>query len=227
MEEKYRKIKKIVERELKKADSGHDFKHVMRVYNLSCRLARELKGVDMEILKLSALLHDIGGVCELKDKSGKTCHAVASARMSEKILKRMDYSQGAINKILHCILAHRYRTGVKPRTKEAKILFDADKIDALGALGVARAYIWIGNNKAQIYSDGSLRDYLKENVVGGRLNGRIKDKRKHNPFFEYELKLKHLPRKLYTESGRKIARKRLKFMELFFKRLKKEIKGNL
>lgn len=227
MDEKYQKIKKIVERELAGADAGHDFNHVMRVYELCLNLARKIKNIDLDILRLAALLHDIGGVEELKDKSGKLCHARESAKMAQKILKKFGYSQEKIDKIIHCILAHRYRTGVRPKTKEAKILFDADKLDALGAIGVARAYIWIGNNKAEIYSNIPLRNYIKENIVGGKVTGRIKDKTKHNPFFEFELKLKRLPNKLYNRNAKKIAKERLPYMRSFFKRLKKEIKGKI
>lgn len=227
MDEKYQKIKKIVERELARADAGHDFNHVMRVYELCLNLARKIKNIDLDILRLAALLHDISGVEELKDKSGKVCHARESAKMAQKILKKFGYSQEKIDKIIHCILAHRYRTGVRPKTKEAKILFDADKLDALGAIGVARAYIWIGNNKAEIYSNIPLGNYIKENIVGGKVTGKIKDKTKHNPFFEFELKLKRLPNKLYNRNAKKIAKERLSYMRSFFKRLKKEINGKI
>ena len=186
-----------------------------------------MRDIDLGVLELAALLHDVGGMGELKDKTGKVCHAKLSAKMAQNILRNFDYSQDKINKIIHCILAHRYRTGVKPKTKEAKILFDADKLDALGAIGVARAYIWIGNNKAQIYSNIPLGEYIKENIVGGKVNGRIKDKSKHNPFFEFELKLKRLPQKLYTQNAKKVAQERLSYMKSFFKRFKEEIGGKI
>jgi len=227
MEEKYQQIKKIVEQNLKGCDAGHDINHALRVYDLCLKLAQGVKGIDLEILRLAVLLHDIGGPKELKDKTGKVCHARESAKMTQKILKNLKYPQEKIDRVIHCILAHRHRTGVKPETKEAKILFDADKLDALGAIGVARAYIWIGFNKAQIYSDISLKDYIKENVIGGKVNGRIKDKSKHNPFFEFELKLKRLPRKLYTQKAKKIARERLSYTTSFFDRFKKEVAGKI
>jgi uncharacterized protein len=226
MEAKYKKIKKIAEKELAKGnDPGHDINHALRIYDLSLKLARGEKGVNLEILKIAALLHDIGGPKELKDKTGKICHAEESAKMARKILKNLKYPQEKISKIVHCILAHRHRTMVVPKTKEAKILFDADKLDALGAIGVARDFIWIGRNNAQIYSDIPIKKYLKENIVGGKFNGRIKDRTKHNPFIELELKSKLLPERLYTQKAKRIARQRLAYMESFFNRLKKEIKG--
>lgn len=223
MEEKYQKIRKIVIKELAEADAGHDINHVMRVYNMCLKLSKGVKNLDQEVLRLAALLHDIGGIKELKDRSGQTCHAEESAKMARKILKKFNYPQNKIDAVAHCVLAHRYKTEVKPETKEAKILFDADKLDALGAIGIARVYIWTGNNKAQIYSDMPLEKYLKENIVGAKPNGRIKDKTKHNPFFEFELKLKRLPEKLHTEKAKALAKKRLAYMKSFFARMKKEI----
>jgi len=225
MEEKYQKIKKIVEKKLKGCDAGHDINHTLRVYDLCLKLSRGIKDVDLEVLHLAALLHDIGGLKELKDKTGKVCHAQESAKMAQKILKNLKYPRDKINKVVHCILAHRHRTGVIPKTKEAKILFDADKLDALGALGIARAYIWIGKNNAKIYSNTPLKSYIRENIVGGKPNGRIKDKSKHNPFFEFELKLKRLPQKLHTKRARSLAKERLAYMKSFFDRFKKELAG--
>lgn len=227
MEEKYQKIKKIAEEDLKRCDAGHDINHALRVYDLCLKLSQGVKGVDLEVLQIAALLHDIGGLKELEDKTGKICHARESAKMTQKILENFKYPQEKIDKIIHCILAHRHRTGVKPETREAKILFDADKLDALGALGVARAYIWIGRNNAEIYSSMPLKRYIRENIAGRKLNGRIKDKSKHNPFFEFELKLKRLPRRLYTLKAKKIARERLFYMASFFGRLKKEVAGKI
>lgn len=227
MKGKYQKIKKIAERELKGCDAGHDINHALRVYDLCLKFAKKEKKVDLEVLKIATLLHDIGGLKELKDKTGRICHAQESAKMARRILKNLKYPQEKINKAIHCILAHRHRTGIKPETEEAKILFDADKLDALGALGVARAYIWIGKNNAKIYSDIPLERYIKENIVGGKLNGRIKDKSKHNPFYEFELKLKRLPQKLYTQKAKQMARERLAYMKLFFGRLKKEVAGKI
>ncbi len=181
----------------------------------------------MEVLHLATLLHDICGPKELKDKTGKVCHARESVKMAQKILKNLNYPKEKIKKVIHCILAHRHRTGVRPETREAEILFDADKLDALGALGIARAYIWIGKNKARIYSNMPLKKYVKENIVGGKLNGRVKDKSKHNPFFEFELKLKRLPQRLHTRKAKSMARERLSYMASFFKRLKKEVAGEI
>ncbi len=223
MKGKYQKIKKIVEKELVRADTGHDINHVMRVYDLCLELTKGVKNIDLDILKMAVLLHDIAEVKE----SERTCHAELSAKMAQKILDKLNYSQDRTDKVVHCILTHRYRKGVKPKTKEAKILFDADKLDALGAIGITRAFIWVERHKAKIYTRLSLKEYIKENLAGGKINGRIKDKTKHSPFIEFEIKLKHIPNRLHTQKAKKMAKERLAYMKLFFSRLKKEIKGEI
>jgi len=230
MKEKYQKIKKIAEKELTEADAVHDINHVMRVYHWAIEIAKSEKNIDLDVLIPALLLHDIGHPTEQRDKSKKTWHVKVSAKMAQKILKKFGYSQEKINKINHCILTHSYRKigpGMKPKTKEAKILSDADKLDALGAVGVARSYVWVGRNNAKIYTDISIREYTKNNLTDGKRIGRIKDKTKHSPIIEYETKLKYLPGKLYTKKAKKMAEERLNYMKSFFDRLKKEIAGKI
>jgi len=230
MKEKYQKIKKITEKELAKADAVHDINHVMRVYHWAIKIAESEKNIDLDVLIPAVLLHDIGHPAEQRDKSRRIWHVKVSAKMAQKILKKFDYSQEKINKISHCISTHSYRKiklGMKPKTKEAKILFDADKLDTLGAVGLTRSYVWAGKNNSKIYTDVSLKDYIKDNLTGGKKAGRIKDKTKHSPIIEYETKLKYFPAKLYTKKAKKIAEGRLTYMKSFFDRLKKEIAGKI
>lgn len=223
MKKKLQRIKEIVEKEMEGAESAHDFLHVMRVYNLCLHLAKNEPNVDFEILKTAILLHDIARIKEDEDNSGEIDHAILGAKMAEKILRNLGYQEEKIKQIRHCIIAHRFRSGNEPKTKEAKILFDADKLDVLGAIGVARSLAIAGRYGEKIYLDISINRYIKENLVGGKANGRIKDTSKHAPNLEYELKFKHIPEKLYTQKAKKIAKERLRFMGQFFKRLKKEI----
>jgi uncharacterized protein len=217
----HQKIKKIVEKEL--SCSAHDMEHILRVYNLCLKLAENEKDIDLDILLTSALLHDIARVKEDQDNSGKTDHAELSAEMAEKILKNFNYKLEKIEKIKHCILTHRFRTGKKPETKEAKILFDADKLDVIGAIGVARSFMFGGKHNEKIYSNIQVEEYVKENIVDEKQNGRIKDLSKHTPNLEFELKLKHIPKYLYTEKAKEIANIRIKYMNDFFERLESEL----
>ncbi|OIO47435.1 MAG: phosphohydrolase [Parcubacteria group bacterium CG1_02_40_82] len=225
MEEKLQKIKEIAQREMKEAESAHDFLHVMRVYNLCLHLAKTDPDVDLEILKAAIFLHDIARVKEDSDASGKIDHAIFSAKMAQKILRNLDYPEEKIKQIEHCIVAHRFRSGNEPQTKEAKILFDADKLDVLGTIGIARSYTMAGRYGEKMYLDVSIAQYVKENLVGGKEGGRIKVISKHAPNLEYELKFKRIPDRLYTKEAKRIARDRLKFMDQFYKRFKKEMAG--
>ena len=115
----------------------------------------------------------------------------------------------------------------KPKTIEAKILFDADKLESLGAIGIARSFIWIAKNNARIYHKVSLDDYIKENMQDYRIDGRVRDKTKHSTQMEYEMKYKFLTDKMFTQKGKELAQKRTKYMKSFLDILEKEIKGEL
>ena len=223
MEAKLNKIKKIVEKEL--ACSAHNMDHVMRVYEMALRIAKEEKKVNLEILKTATLLHDIARVKEDDDATGKTCHAEESAKMSKEILEGLGYGEEKIKKIQHCILAHRYKNNIKPESIEAKILFDADKLDSLGALVIIRAGMWMGRHECSIFPKMSLKKYIKLNLVGGKATGRIKDASLHNIFYEHEIKDKKLPGLMHTKTAKRIAKERLNFTDMFLERLKKEAKG--
>jgi len=220
---KFQKIKEIAERKMKGVSPSHDFSHVMRVYNLCLLIAKTEKNVDLEVLKISAFLHDIGRRKEDLDKTGKINHAILSAEMAGKILEDLGYSKEKIEKIKHCIITHRFKGNIRPKTIEAKILSDADKLDVSGAIGIVRSSCWIGENNAKIYSKIPLSKYIRENLV----EGRIKDKSKHALNIEYEIKLKHIQRRLFTKKAKEIAKERTEFMKQFFNRLEKEIKGRL
>jgi uncharacterized protein len=217
------KLKKTVEKIM--VCPGHNIDHVMRVYNICINLAKRRK-IDREVLEAATLLHDIGGDKELADISGKTDHAVESAKMAKPILEKLGYSDDKILKIQDCIISHRYKTNNKPKSLEAKLLFDADKLDALGAIGIARSFVWVGRNNASIYKKVNINKYARENLCG-KISGRIQDKSKHSPQIEYEIKVKHLAKKLYTKEGKIIARERSKFYKDFLNRLEKEINGKL
>jgi uncharacterized protein len=224
MDEKIEKIKKIVEKELAFC-SAHNFNHVMRVYNLALHLA-ENEEVDLDVIKAAALLHDIGGKKEVDDPTGKTDHAIESSKMAEPILNNLGYSKDKIKHIQDCIISHRYRTENKPQTKEAKIVFDADKLETVGAIGIARAFVWVGRNNAHIYKNADIDEYAKENL-GGKINGRIQDKTKHSPQINWETKDKHILNYLYTDKAKQVAKERMIFSENFFKRLENEINGKM
>jgi len=218
IDDKYKEILQIVCEKL--TCSAHNLDHVMRVYNLCLELAGHEEGVDLDILIPAALLHDIARVEEMEDKTGKTDHAILGSQLASNILREMDYNEDKIEKIKHCIVTHRYRTGNEPSTIEAKILFDADKLDAIGAVGIARTFMLAGQHGQRLVVINSIDDNIENNTVE---NGRIKEWSKHSPLIEYEVKLKNVPDKLYTEKAKEIGNERIKFMDEFFEKLKLEI----
>ena len=221
IDKKYEKIKEIIEKEL--SCSAHSLDHIMRVYSLCLILAEHEENVDLDILIPAALLHDIARVKESNDNTGATDHAILGSKMSEEILRNLEYEEEKIEKIKHCVVSHRFRSGNEPKTIEAKILFDADKLDGLGAIGIARTFMISGQFGQSLLTNHSSENYIAENTVE---NGRLKDVSKHSAFIEYEVKFKKIPEKLYTKKAKEIGISRLNFMNEFFNRLRMEVEGN-
>lgn len=212
-------VKAIVMEEL--SCSAHNMEHVMRVVDLCKILSRYEEGVDGEILLVSALLHDISRVEEDTDTTGKIDHAVVGAEKAGEILRELGYPAEKVDKVRQCISTHRFRSGSGPQTPEAKILFDADKLDVLGAVGLARTYMMSGQYGQSI--DFDFENYSLDDNSND--NGRLKDMSKHSPFIEFECKYKKIPDRLFTNKAKEIATERLAFMDDFFKKLKEELRG--
>jgi len=196
--------------------SAHHLDHVERVFKNAVLLASYFENVDEDILYPAVILHDIARVLESEDKTGKTDHAILGGEMAKKIVADMGYSKEDQEKIAHCIYAHRFRTGIKAETIEAMILHDADKLDVLGAIGVARVFMISGK-----YGQRLKIDKLKNENVSE--NGRIRDLAKHNPLIEYKYKMKKIPDKMYLDISRKIGQEKFNFTKLFFETLEMEM----
>ncbi|CAB50613.1 HD domain-containing protein [Pyrococcus abyssi] len=174
----------------KLGEGSHGFSHTLRVLALSlCIGARE--GGNLEVIALSAILHDIAR--PLEDMGTIKDHAKVGAEIARKFLETFKY--GKIDEVCHAIEAHRFSGKTRPRTLEAKILSDADKLDALGAIGIARVFMYSGEK--------------------GRS---IQDSIKH--FEEKILRLKDM---MYTKTAKEIAERRYRIVEEFIKELKREI----
>lgn len=206
------KIEAEAEKRMHGARPAHDFDHVKRVLCLVERIGRAEKG-DLEILRAAALLHDIGRAEE--DKTGK-CHAENGAIIARQILTDCGFPESKIEAVLHCIESHRFRGNLKPRSLEAKILFDADKLDAIGAIGIARAYSFGGERGQRLYTDfrAASKFELKKEIDRG-----------HTPVVEFTVKLSKIKDSLQTKTARKIAIDRHRFMIEYYKRLEKEVEG--
>ncbi len=186
----------------------------MRVYNLAVFLAKKEKA-DMAVVKTAILLHDIKRTEEMLS-GGQFCHALEGAKEAEKILQGLGYDKNFVAAVKHAIEAHRYRNNIKPNSLEAKILSDADKLDALGAIGVGRGFLWSGKHGLRLHN-------TDPNVI--RRNKPYS--REHCLYAEYIIKLRGLKDKMFTKTGRRIAQERTAFMKNFLKRLDSEVKGKL
>jgi uncharacterized protein len=223
MTEIFRAMEVIVKKEL--SCSAHDLEHVYRVINLCKILTQNERNVNWEILSIAALMHDIARVYEDKDPTGQTDHAILGAQKAADYLQETELSPDTIGAIRHCIESHRYRSGLAPQTIEGKILFDADKLDVIGAIGIARSFALTGQYGEPFYAEVDLEQYIKTNLVGGSPEGRVKDIHQHTANIEFELKLRHIPQRLYTQKAKAIANERIAFMTAFFDRLRQEIHG--
>lgn len=192
---------------------SHDWDHTLRVYKTCVHIGQK-ENADMEILKIAAILHDIGR--EHQDKhNGKYCHAEKGAILAKELLSEFQVEEKKINKIIHCIETHRFRGNRIPESKEAKILFDADKLDSIGAVGIGRAFLFAGEVGAKLHDKDvdieKTESYSKDDTA----------------YREYLVKLKHLKDRMQTEEGRRMAEERHAFMIEFFDRLNKEVEGDL
>ena len=132
------------------ARGSHDWDHTERVHRLCLRIGRKEKA-DLGVLELAALLHDIGR--EEEDRSnGRICHGRSGAALARKILERHGRRRRPRSgRVVHCIRTHRFRKSGPPRTLEARVLFDADKLDSIGAVGVGRAFLFAGEVGARLH----------------------------------------------------------------------------
>ncbi len=195
------------------ADSAHDFDHILRVTKMAEHLARA-EGADVQVARAAALLHDIARHAE--DHGGEHLdHAEMSARDAQALLRQNGADENFSARVAEAIRSHRFRGTAQPQSLEAKILFDADKLDSLGAIGVARAYAVAGLTNQKLYSEP------KENAVATRRQHNSS----HTPVDEYHVKLKHLHARFYTATAQNIAAERHAYMTEFFERLTREVHG--
>lgn len=197
------------------ADAVHGFEHVLRVYRLSERLA-EKEDADIQIVRAAALLHDARG-SSITDGEEREGHHETSARFAAEVLDEEGWPQERIEAVQHCIRAHRFRSPKTPETIEAQVLFDADKLDAIGAIGAVRAVAYAVLHGQPPYAQPS-ETFLKtfEREVG----------EPHSAYHEYLFKLSKIKDRLYTRTGKELAEKRHRFLDGFFEQLLSEVRAD-
>lgn len=205
------KILELLKKEVKSkmtGDSAHDFEHIMRVYKNAERLCLKEKANSKLVLS-AVLLHDI--VSYPKSDKRSKLSSIESAALSKKILKKYNFSKEETEIIADAIRDHSFSQNKKPKTIEGKILQDADRLDAIGAIGIARVFSVAGAENRPFYNKAD--PFCKH---------RDPDDQKWtmDHFYKKLLKLEAL---MNTKSGKIEAKKRTKILRNFLSDLKREI----
>ena len=201
-------------------DPVHGYDHIERVYKMAIRLAAA-EGADMGIVGAASLLHDVTSDRSSDDNSQipRRNHQQVASEFARQILETEGWSEARIVAVQHCIEAHRFRDNTQqPQTLEAKIIFDADKLDAIGAIGIARAIAFAVRAGQPVYSPPS-EQFLR--------SGLLQPGEYHSAYHEYVFKLCKIKDRLYTISARRIADSRHQVMQDYFERLAAEWQAQL
>ena len=192
-------------------DSAHDKEHVYRVLYTALDIAKHEENVDYDVLVCACLLHDIGRNEQFADPT--VCHAEAGSEKAYAFLTANGFDEAFCQRVKSSILTHRFRKTAQPESIEAKILFDADKLDVAGALGIARTLIYKGEVTEPLYS-------LTED--GGVSSG--ENDTAPSFFSEYHYKLKNIYGSFYTKTGASLAKERRQAAVDFYNAILSEVR---
>jgi Predicted HD superfamily hydrolase len=190
-------------------DSAHDKEHINRVLYNALAIAQTEDNVDYDVLIASCLLHDIGRKEQFENPA--LCHASVGSEKAYQFLIDNGFDKTYAGQVRHCILTHRFRKSSPPESLEAKILFDADKLDVSGAMGIARSLIYKGIVSEPLYTllpDGTVSTGEHDTVPSF--------------FHEYKYKLENLYSHFYTTKGAEMAQERQKIAVDFYQCLYQE-----
>ena len=189
-------------------DPAHDFSHALRVCR-NARLIGEKEGADMQVVTLAALLHDAGSGSKLREKSAES--EARKLAIAEEFLKKRDLSEDVIKRVLYAVEVHSFSKGIEPATLEAKVLQDADRLDAIGAIGIARVFLTGGALGRDLYNpeDPFCREREPDD---GRWN-----------LDHFYRKLLKLEEGMHTETGKRLAQRRGTVLRRYLADLEEEI----
>ncbi|MCM1388485.1 MAG: HD domain-containing protein [Bacillus sp. (in: Bacteria)] len=190
----------------------HDKQHVYRVLYTALDIAQTEPDVDYDVLIAACLLHDIGR----KDQSTEFLppHAETGASDAYRFLLDNHFSEEFSKHVSDCIRSHSFRAGILPQSKEAEILFDADKIDVSGAIGIARTLMYKGEHSEPLYTV----------LPNGEISKGLKDT-KPSFFQEYKSKLELIYTGFFTERAKEIAKKRRSAATSFYRSMLREARS--
>lgn len=170
---------------------AHTYDHSLRVLRIAFRIGHE-EGADLRVLSAAALLHDIGRV---RERETGTSHAVLSGQMARPVLEEAGYADDEVSLVVDAIRTHRFSEGLTPNTLEGKILSDADKLDAMGAIGAYRAI-------------------AQSAITGVGIEGFLK---------HADEKLLRLYELLYTQTAKQLGKQRHRILEMLVEEMRREV----
>lgn len=204
-----------VKETLKGAEGGHDWFHIQRVFKNTLLIAKDEK-VDVLVVSLGALLHDIA---DAKFNGGDE---TVGPRMAKDFLISLGVDKKAIDHVVKIIENISYKSSLDPNnsftSKELQVVQDADRLDAIGAIGIARAFNYGGYKNREIYNPE-----IAPNLHMSKEEYKKSQAPSINHFYEKLLLLKD---KMNTESGKKLAENRHQFMMDYLEQFYKEWNGN-
>lgn len=201
-------------------DAAHDYDHLVRVMALADTIqARE--GGDLPTIWAAVAFHDIG---QERERRHGGDHALIGAEMAADMLSRTIFPQQAIPAVQLAIREHRMTGGKIPTTLEGRVLYDADKIDSLGAIGIGRLFCITGRYNQKVYS--SLPNDIVE-PVDPLVVRQLRRRPDYSPAIEFQLLFGNLPERMTTATGKELALERYTYMKEFFQRLRQEVEGEL
>ena len=202
-----------VKEKLQNAEGGHDWFHVERVYNNALLIAEE-ESCDLQVIKLAALLHDVA------DSKFHNGDETLGAKMAREFLVAQNVAEETINHVIAIIENISYKGGNFEKefhSKELEIVQDADRLDAIGAIGIARTFNYGGFKNRPLYNPN-----IQPNLNMSKEEYKNSEAPTLNHFYEKLLLLKD---KMSTETGKKIAKKRHNFMVSFLSQFYSEWEG--
>lgn len=197
--------------QIKFSDKSHDLAHFRRVWDTARQITS--KDCDLLVILAGAYLHDI--VSYPKNHPSRSRSSHESALMAQKILIEIGFPNDKVAAVMHAIEAHSYSANIKPESIEAKVLQDADRMEALGAIGLARTFYTAGLLGSKLFHD---KDPFAKH--------RSLDDSKY-AVDHFEAKLMKLPKTMQTAAGKEIANKRLKVLQYFLEELSQELGHDL
>jgi len=201
-------------------DAAHDYDHLVRVIALADKIQAS-EGGDLPTIWAAVALHDIG---QERERHHGGDHASIGAELAIELLKDTPFPQHSIPGVQQAIREHRMTGGVTPQTLEGRILYDADKIDCLGAIGIGRLYCITGRYNQKVYAP--VPDDIVE-PIDPQMIRLLRRRSDYSPSIEFQLLFTDLPDHMTTNTGRELARERFAFMQEFFTRLRQEVEGEL